>query len=155
MDSSKNSSFSYQQELFYSVLDTVRVIIRLNSHYYCPYCWLPTGKVPAALIRSHFIYIFMLWFTASHLWSCPGSFVLIISEILTMVLVTIRSNHDLDSLKYCSDIEPSSDSSDKLAEWQHLLGGIPTWMIITQCVVGLTRIYWTVLHCILIWKLGP
>ena len=28
-----------QRELFYSSLETIYVIIRLNSRYYCPYCW--------------------------------------------------------------------------------------------------------------------
>ena len=36
-----------QRELFYSFLETIRVIIRLNSRYYCPSCWLPIEKVPA------------------------------------------------------------------------------------------------------------
>ena len=27
-----------QRELFYSFLETIRVIIRLNSRYCCPYC---------------------------------------------------------------------------------------------------------------------
>ena len=27
-----------QRELFYSILETLRVIIRLNSRYCCPYC---------------------------------------------------------------------------------------------------------------------
>ena len=41
--------------------------------------------------------------------------------------VTIRSSHDLDSLKYY-DKEPSPD---ELAKWQYLLGEIPNWKIIT------------------------
>ena len=38
--------------------------------------------------------------------------------------MTTRLNYDLDSLKYCDDIKPSSD---ELAKWQQLLGGIPSW----------------------------
>ena len=37
---------SCQRELFYSFLEKIRVIIRLNSRYCGPYCWLPIEKVP-------------------------------------------------------------------------------------------------------------
>ena len=40
-------SHSVQRELFYSFLETIHVIIHLNSRYCCPHCWLPIGKVPA------------------------------------------------------------------------------------------------------------
>ena len=39
---SGNSSFRY--------LETIRVIIRLNSRYCCSYCWLSIEKVPAGFI---------------------------------------------------------------------------------------------------------
>ena len=36
-----------QRKLFYLVLETIHVIIRLNSWYSFPYCWLRIEKVPA------------------------------------------------------------------------------------------------------------
>ena len=36
----------FQRELFYSFSETIRSIIRLNSPFCCPYCWLLMEKVP-------------------------------------------------------------------------------------------------------------
>ena len=36
-----------QRELFYLFFEIIRVIIRVNSRYCCPYCWLPIEKVTA------------------------------------------------------------------------------------------------------------
>ena len=43
-----------QREFFYSVLETIRVIIRLNSRYFFLYCWLPIEKVPVVVKCSFF-----------------------------------------------------------------------------------------------------
>ena len=44
-----------QRELFYSFLEKIRVIIRLNRCYCCSYCWLPVEKVPADCICGVFV----------------------------------------------------------------------------------------------------
>ena len=64
--------------------------------------FLSLKSVSCHLNYLHFVYDAKLCYTASHLWSCPGSSVLIVIEILTIVVSATRLNHKLDSLK-CSD----------------------------------------------------
>ena len=43
-------------ETFLLILETIRVIISLNSRYYCRYCWIPIEKVPAGHFATIEIY---------------------------------------------------------------------------------------------------
>ena len=50
-----------QRKLFYSGLETIRVIIRLENRYYCcPYCWLPKKKFLLKLSLGYFESILVL-----------------------------------------------------------------------------------------------
>ena len=50
--------WSIQRELFYSFLETIRVIIHISCHY----CWLPIGKVPAGVnFSSVKVFTLYLW----------------------------------------------------------------------------------------------
>ena len=53
----------------------------------------------------HTLFIFVYFFTVSHFWSCPGSPVLTVSEILTMVVNVSRSNR---LHMHCLPLEPAS-----------------------------------------------
>ena len=64
-------SFSFQWELLYSFLETISVIIRLNSSYCFPIVD-PTEKVPAASIRYERVSIIDHLLVIPHLFYCPS-----------------------------------------------------------------------------------
>ena len=67
---------------------------------------------------------------------------LIVSEILTMLSVAIRSTPDLDSFKYCDIVV--------LAKWQHLPEEIPN--CIRVCIKDCLQIFaWCLLHLNSLW----
>ena len=84
------------------------------------------------LHRIHTLFIFSCFDAQPHT-NGQDSPAFIVSEILAMVVSGItKSNHDLDSLKYCDDtMIPVLMNWHK---WQHIQGGIPSWKIVTQLV---------------------
>ena len=88
---------------------------------------------PLHMTYSYFVFIFMLWYTASHLWSYPGSPVLIDSEILTMVVSSNKAKSPLGFFEISWWHNDKGLSPDELEKWQYLLGEISSWNIVMQC----------------------